>query len=124
MFIRYAGPWVDVARGRHIISVHRRDTDDLTVARILPDSAAPGIRTGEVEITEAEFNTERNAINTHNDAVVDREPPPNVEPQQELLLSLAAEWETAATELRAGRNSTAAEALERAGAVARGAAGG
>jgi len=44
------------------------------------------------------------------------------DPQSELLLALAGEWETAAAELKAGRNTTAAEALERAGAVARSAA--
>ena len=53
MFIRYAGPWVDAATDRHMVSVHRHDTDDLTVAHVLPDSESPAMRPGEVEITEA-----------------------------------------------------------------------
>lgn len=66
-YLRYTGPWIDVADGRTIESAHRRDSDDLTVARIL--SADQSLRAGEVAITEQEFNTDALAIKAYNDAL-------------------------------------------------------
>lgn len=84
-YIRYIGPWEDVAIGRHnLVSSHRIDTDDLTVAYFeqcgegcwydVPDHDV--LRRGEVEITQAEFEAERDAINLQNESFVPAEPPP------------------------------------------------
>lgn len=96
MFIRYAGPRDDVIGlrndlGRHAISVGRADTDDLTVANVLPDSEDPALRPGEVEITEQEFNTELAAINAYN-AALPPEPPhaTPANPNDELLRAIDA----------------------------------
>lgn len=50
------------------------------------------------------------------------QPEPEPNPQSALLETLADEWAEAATELRAGRNAKAADALERAAETARAAA--
>lgn len=94
MFIRYVGPWEDVAGplsdvGRHIISVHRLDTDDLTVASD-PTLPCPSplcavglaahlspLRPGEVEITAAEYATESAAIVAYNAALPPAPLPPD-----------------------------------------------
>lgn len=77
-YIRYEGPWHDVAIDRHnVVSTHRVDTDDLTVAHFQEcgddcwyDARDHSVlRSGEVIITKGEFESERDAINVYNAAL-------------------------------------------------------
>lgn len=76
MFLRYAGPWEDVAVARHMVSAHRLDSDDLTFANVLDDSRSPALRPGEVEITEQEFTAGLDEIAAYNAALPAPAPPP------------------------------------------------
>ena len=89
-YIRYEGPWNDVAKGRHnLVSSHRLGTDDLTVAyfeQCGPDCTYPvknhsGLRPGEEGITKAKYESIAATIKTHNDLVVAREPPAPPDPR-------------------------------------------
>ncbi len=85
-YIRYVGQWEDVAIDRHnVVSNHRLDTDELTVAYI-PECVyvcwywAPNhreLRPGEEVITKAQFESEGKAIQVSNAALVPREPVPS-----------------------------------------------
>jgi hypothetical protein len=83
-YIKYEGPWEDVAIDRHnVVSSHRIDTDDLTVAYFnecgddcLYDVADHSVlRKGETVITEAEFEAECDAINRSNSKIAAADPP-------------------------------------------------
>ena len=89
-YIKYTGPWVDVAIDRHIVSTHLFDSDDLTVALILPDSQSPALRAGEVEITQAEYETTSATSNAWNAKIVAKEPPAKPDPDAELAAAIAA----------------------------------
>ena len=79
-WIRYSGPWADVAQGRHIVSAHHDDSDDLMVAKL--DDGEP-LRPGEVEIDEAAYESERASITAYNAALP---PPPDpVDPDKQAL---------------------------------------
>ena len=76
---------------------------------------------GAVEITQEDYETWVAAAAQHNAALPpEPEPEPTPSPQAVLFAALADEWGIAAAELRGGRSGGAADALDRAAALARG----
>lgn len=118
-YVKFTGNYGAFITGRDVDSaVHYEDASDQTCIGFVP-----AVREGDEEIEQAEYESLKATILAYNAAIpVPAEPTPDPDPQAVLLTNLAAEWESAATELRASRPAAAADALERAAQVARGAA--
>jgi len=120
VFIKYAGTWEAVATGRHCILGRRADTDDLTFAHVLADSADLGLRDGEEEITEAEWLAGMEEIRAYNDALP---PAPEPEPTPDPFALIADKLDDLAAEIRKDGRRDEADKMHEVAEVARAASG-